>query len=114
MATKNTPDLTDLINQAVANALTQLGQPAPEEPSEPETPSEPTPQDAAEALAEAQGLRPTKGRVYLSADAVKAAARVAKGGKPEAVACAGGRATHVVFWLNESGEVAAQNYYKQG
>lgn len=112
MATKNTtPDISALVAQLAA-ALTQS---APEaEQVETSAPSTPTAQGTAESLAEAQGLRPTKGRVYLSADAVKAAARVAKGGKPEAVACAGGRATHVVFWLGENGEVAAQNYYKQG
>lgn len=89
--------------QALASQVTQ---------DSPEANDEPTNQEVAEALATTEGLKPTKGRTYLSPDAVKAAARVAKTGKPEVVTAKGGRATHIVLWLTDDGEVAAQNYYK--
>lgn len=97
--------LTPEALQALASQVTQ-------DSTEDDTTDEPSNQEVAEALATTEGLLPTKGRVYFSADAVKAAARVAKNGKPEVVTAKGGRATHVVLWLTDDGEVAAQNYYK--
>jgi len=63
----------------------------------------------AKVHAEAHGYALNTGRVYLTADAVKAAGRVVKTGTPEIVATSGGRSTHVLVFRTDTGDAAVQN-----
>jgi hypothetical protein len=81
-------------------------EPEPEPEPEPEL----TSKDRADALVAEHDLTFTRGRVYLSRDAIEAQVRVFKTGTPEIVATSGvGRAKAVVFYLSESGDLAAQH-----
>ena len=69
---------------------------------------EATPQDE---LVDSLGIRYAKGRTVLTADGIKAAARVLKSGKPEAVAKEEGFGSHVVLFRTDDGNVAVQNAF---
>lgn len=66
-------------------------------------------QNEADTLAADNGLTPVRGRVYLSGDAIEAAARVANTGTGEVVEVTGGRTSHLILWRTELGTVAVQN-----
>lgn len=91
---------------------------ADEAPAEPEQATsggdvELTSEQVGNGLVEAQGLTFTKGRVYLTADAVEAMVRVRKTGSPEIIQSSGvGRTKAVLFFRMDSGDVAAQNLTK--
>ena len=82
----------------------------PDTEPEPEPEPELTSKERADALVAEHDLTFTRGRVYLSRDAIEAQVRVFKTGTPEIVATSGvGRAKAVVFYLSESGDLAAQH-----
>ena len=66
---------------------------------------------AYEALMEERGVKPAKGSTVLTAEAVKAAARVLKSGKPEVIASPEGNGDHVVIFTTDKGNVRVQNAY---
>jgi hypothetical protein len=117
-ARKNTqtPDQDALVAALVA-ALRQTGvQPAPATPTdvaEVTAKAEAKPEGFdAKTYAEGEGYALNTGRTYLTGDALKAAARVAKSGKPEIVATSGGRNSHVLLFRSPAGDVAVQNLRK--
>ena len=66
---------------------------------------------AHEVLFEERGIKPAKGSTVLTADGVKAAARVLKSGKPEAIESPEGNGDHVVLFVTEKGNLRIQNAY---
>lgn len=71
------------------------------------------PVSATDKVVAKAGLVYGRGRVYVTGDAIEAAARVRKGGSPEVVTSSGvGRAAAVVVFKTESGDVAIQTLVK--
>ena len=66
---------------------------------------------AHEVVMEERGVRPAKGSTVLTPEAIKAAARVLKSGKPEVVASPEGNGDHVVLFTTDKGNVRVQNAY---
>lgn len=77
---------------------------APAKKAEPEV----APQDA---LIEKLGLRYGKGSTVLSAEGIKAAARVLKSGTPEAIAKEEGNGSHVILFRTDKGNLRIQNAF---
>lgn len=74
------------------------------------TEPEPEPEKPAhEALLEERGGTFVRGRAYVTAEGVKALARVAKTGKPEIVDSPEGNGDAVLAFATEQGNVALQN-----
>lgn len=74
----------------------------PDDEPEPEVP-------AHETLLEGKGGKFVKGRTYVTNEAVKALARVAKSGTPELVASPEGYGNHLLVFVSDQGNVAVQN-----
>jgi hypothetical protein len=119
-ARKNTskaPDQDALVTALVA-ALRDAGvQPAPATPTDVAEVTAKAQAPKAEGFdakthAEGEGYALNTGRTYLTGDALKAAARVAKSGTPEIVATSGGRNSHVLLFRSPAGDVAVQNLRK--
>lgn len=66
---------------------------------------------AHEAVMEERGVHPAKGSTVLTPEAIKAAARVLKSGKPEVIASPEGNGDHVVLFTTDKGNVRVQNAY---
>ena len=111
MATKNTKTVE--IPAGQAEALTQLlalianG----EEPAKVVEKVQAVERPAHEVVMEERGVRPAKGSTVLTAEAIKAAARVLKSGKPEVIASPEGNGDHVLLFITEKGNVRVQNAY---
>jgi len=84
--------------QAPAKVIEQAKAATPERP-------------AHETAMEERGVRPAKGSTVLTPEAIKAAARVLKSGKPEVIASPEGNGDHVVLFTTDKGNVRVQNAY---
>lgn len=106
-----TPEVTDPVAALVATGMSveqaerALGLDVAATPPAPLTSKE-----RGEALKEAQGFSPLRGRVYVTSEVLAAAARVQASGDPEIVATSGaGRTKAVLLVREESGDVSIQN-----
>lgn len=112
MATRNTKTVT--IPEDKAEAVAQLlallanGE-APAKVVEAVT--APPTRPAHEVVMEERGVKPARGSTVLTPEAIKAAARVLKSGKPEVIESPEGNGDHVLLFVTDKGNVRVQNTY---